>query len=96
MAFGDGLAGLIGRSIKSPSWNVLGETKSIAGTTTMALITLIIISSISYMNSMPINTIELFSVVLLAVILEQIGPWGIDNLTVPIGVALSLRVLTGI
>ena len=35
MACGDGLAGLVGRSIASPQWSVMGQTKSLVGTTTM-------------------------------------------------------------
>ena len=45
MAFGDGLAGLIGRKVRSPNWLIWGQRKSIAGTLTMAVITLIILFS---------------------------------------------------
>ena len=44
MAFGDGLAGLIGRSVKSPSWLVFGQKKSIAGTLTMFITGVIVLS----------------------------------------------------
>ena len=52
MAFGDGMAGLIGKSIKSPKWLVLGQTKSTAGTLTMSLIVAIITLAISHINNL--------------------------------------------
>ena len=86
MAFGDGLAGLIGRSIKSPKWSILGQTKSIAGTFTMGTVVAITTATISSINNLDIQPLIIIVISLIATILEQIGPWGIDNLTVPIGV----------
>ena len=86
MAFGDGLAGLIGRSINSPKWSVLGQTKSIAGTFTMVSVVAISTSTISAINNLEIQPIEILIISLIATFLEQISPWGIDNITVPIGV----------
>tara|TARA_B100000700_G_scaffold52501_1_gene55858 strand:+ start:1045 stop:1698 length:654 start_codon:yes stop_codon:yes gene_type:complete len=86
MAFGDGLAGLIGRSIKSPQWKVLGQTKSIAGTFTMGSVVAITTSIISLINSLNIQPLEILVISLIATFLEQISPWGIDNITVPLGV----------
>ena len=39
MALGDGLAGLVGRGVQSPTWSVWQQRKSVAGTLTMALVT---------------------------------------------------------
>ncbi len=86
MAFGDGLAGLIGRSITSPKWLVLGQTKSIAGTVTMLSVVAITTSIISSINNLEIESLEIIVISLIATFLEQISPWGIDNITVPIGV----------
>ena len=86
MAFGDGLAGLVGRSINSPKWSVLGQTKSIAGTFTMGSVVAITTATISYINNLDIQPIEIIVISLIATFLEQISPWGIDNITVPIGV----------
>ena len=44
MAFADGLAGLVGRSMTSPSWTVWQQRKSIAGTVTMGLVTALVLS----------------------------------------------------
>ena len=96
MAFGDGLAGLIGRSINSPKWSVLGQTKSIVGTLTMASVVAITTSIISSTNNLGIQPLEILGISLIATFLEQISPWGIDNLTVPIGVTCIGIWLVGI
>ena len=89
MAFADGFAGLIGRQIKSPHWMILGQRKSVAGTITMALVGLLMLLLIAICNDMPIYPIKLIMITSLAVGLEQISIWGIDNLTVPISVAFA-------
>ena len=86
MAFGDGLAGLIGRSINSPKWSILGQTKSLIGTLTMGAVVAMLTIIISSTNSLGIEPREIIVISLIATFLEQISPWGIDNLTVPIGV----------
>ena len=95
MAFGDGLAGLIGKSIKSPKWSVLGQSKSIAGTFTMGSIVAITTATISSINNLYIQPIEIIVISLIATFLEQISPWGIDNITVPIGVTCLGILLIG-
>ena len=86
MAFGDGLAGLIGKSIKSPTWSILGQTKSIAGTLTMGTVVAITTETITSINHIDIQPLEIIVISLIATLLEQISPFGIDNITVPIGV----------
>jgi len=95
MAFGDGFAGLIGRNVKSPEWLILKQTKSIAGTFSMGLILLILIISIGSIVNIPIKPIQIILLTLLGILLEQIGPWGIDNLTVPIGLSYGWIYLMG-
>ena len=86
MAFGDGLAGLIGKSFKSPTWSVLNQTKSIAGTLTMGTVVAITTETITSINNVAIQPLEIIIISLIATFLEQISPLGIDNITVPIGV----------
>tara|TARA_B100000700_G_scaffold321849_1_gene421989 strand:- start:241 stop:894 length:654 start_codon:yes stop_codon:yes gene_type:complete len=88
MAFGDGLAGLIGREVNSLTWKVLGQKKSLVGTLTMGLISCIVLLSITIITGQSFQPIKILSISALAVLLEQISIGGIDNLTVPIGVAL--------
>ncbi len=87
MSFGDGLAGLLGPKWKSPDWHVFGQRKSVTGTVTMGLIAFLVLFLISMISGITIHPLLLIVMALIAVFLEQIGPWGIDNLTVPIGVA---------
>ncbi len=96
MAFGDGLAGLIGRSIKSSKWSILGQTKSIVGTLTMGTVVAMTTSIISSTNDLDLEPLEIIVISLIATFLEQISPWGIDNLTVPIGVTCIAIWLVGI
>ncbi len=96
MAFGDGLAGLIGRKVRSPNWLIWGQRKSIAGTLTMAVITLIILFTLSLLIDASFHPLRIFAVTGLAVGLEQLSRWGIDNLTVPMGVAVAWSWMTAI
>ena len=96
MAFGDGFAGLVGRSVISPKWSILGQTKSFVGTVTMGSVVAITTSIISTTNDLGIEPLEIIIISLIATFLEQISPWGIDNLTVPIGVTCIGIWLVGI
>ncbi len=91
MAFGDGLAGLIGRKIHSPSWMILGQSKSLVGTITMGVTTTIVLLFVNEMLTTYLTLIDILKVTSLAVLLEQISPYGIDNVTVPVGVAFLWR-----
>ena len=84
MAFGDGLAGLFGRKIKSPNWQIGGQKKSIAGTLTMFTMGTIMLLLITQNNQININIVQILSISLLATALEQISALGIDNLSVPL------------
>ncbi|WP_370594002.1 diacylglycerol/polyprenol kinase family protein [Synechococcus sp. A15-127] len=88
MGIGDGCAGLIGRRLNSPRWTLFGQTKSLAGTVTMAIASglCLIVLALSTQAAISVPTLLLISGS--AVVLEQISFAGIDNLSVPIGVAL--------
>jgi len=87
MTFGDGLAGLIGKSFKSKSWIVFKQTKSLFGTTIMFLTSLIIVCSIGYSQQNSFN-LNYFTIAFFATLLEQFSVLGIDNFIVPISSAL--------
>ena len=90
MTFGDGLAGLIGKSFNSKSWIFLKQKKSLFGTLTMFLTSLIIICSIGYAQQNGFN-INYFTIAFIATILEQFSLFGIDNFIVPIASALCFN-----
>jgi len=87
MTFGDGLAGLIGKSFNSKSWIFFKQKKSLFGTMTMFLTSLIVVCSIGYtqQNSFTFNY---FTIAFVATLLEQFSVLGVDNLIVPISSAL--------
>jgi phytol kinase len=91
MAFGDGLAGLIGPLRPSPSWQVLGERRSLLGTGTMALaslLTLVLLAAVCRAQGVPAPAdAALMGIAAAAVLLEQVAIGGLDNLSVPLAVA---------
>jgi len=92
MALGDGLAGLIGKNFKSGSWKIFNQKKSIIGTTTMFLISLLVLSILGYTNNIDFNYYY-FGIALIATLLEQISIIGIDNLSVPIITSIIFNLL---
>ena len=87
MTFGDGLAGLIGKSFNSKSWIFFKQKKSLYGTITMFLTSLIVVCSIGYSQQNSLN-LNYFIIAFLATLLEQFSVLGIDNFIVPISSAL--------
>ena len=87
MTFGDGLAGLIGKSFNSKSWNIFKQKKSLFGTLTMFLTSLIVVFSTGYTQENSLN-LNYFAIAFLATFLEQFSVLGIDNFIVPISSAL--------
>ncbi len=87
MTFGDGLAGLIGKSFNSKSWIFFKQKKSLFGTMTMFLTSLIVVCSIGYAQHSSFN-LNYITIALFATLLEQFSFLGIDNFIVPIFSAL--------
>jgi len=87
MTFGDGLAGLIGKSFNSKSWIFFKQKKSLFGTMTMFLTSLIVVCSIGYAQQNSLN-LNYFTIAFFATLLEQFSVLGIDNFIVPVSSAL--------
>lgn len=84
MGYGDGFAAIAGKSIKSKEFSILGGKKSLAGCSTMLIISLIIIScALAYFN-VQYWYIKSIIIAIVATIFEAISVKGTDNLTVPI------------
>ena len=92
MTFGDGLAGLIGKSFNSKSWIFFEQKKSLFGTITMFLTSLIVVCSIGYSQQKSLN-LNYFTIAFIATLLEQFSVLGIDNFIVPISSALFFNFL---
>jgi phytol kinase len=92
MAIGDGLAGLVGPQLNSPRWSLLGQNKSVAGTTCMAaasFLTLIGLRALAltHQQAAPASA-ALLLIALVTTALEQCSWFGLDNLTVPLASSL--------
>ena len=92
MTFGDGLAGLIGKNFISKSWFIFNQKKSLIGTITMFLVSLIITLSLAYFGDYEIS-LFLPLIALLATLIEQFSFAGIDNLCVPIISSIAFNLL---
>lgn len=97
MAMGDGLAGLLGPMITSPSWLVLGQRRSLVGTASMALASFTVLAVLAVIGDGEAggspSLAAIAAISLVAVALEQVAIGGIDNLTVPLAVAGLWRLL---
>ncbi len=90
MAFGDGLAAIFGKLIKSKKYKVYDTEKSIAGSLTMFIVSFIIISIyLVYINS-PFWYLKGIIISLIITVLEAISIKGTDNITVPIATLIML------
>jgi phytol kinase len=88
MALGDGLAGLVGPMVPSPRWQVLGQTRSLAGTAAMALSTAAVLVALAAVQPATAPALPaLLAIAAVATALEQWATAGVDNLTVPLAVA---------
>lgn len=88
MGYGDGFAAVAGKGIKSKEFNIFGSTKSVAGSLTMLIISIIIISGALAYFSVNYWFIKSIVLAIIATVLEAVSPKGTDNLTVPFAVTL--------
>ncbi|WOB42189.1 phosphatidate cytidylyltransferase [Thermoleptolyngbya oregonensis NK1-22] len=94
MAWGDGLAALVGQSLGQRRYKIGDIEKSWEGTLTMALASFVVgglVLGISQGTSALWGVAALVAIA--ATVLETFSKWGIDNLTVPIGSALLASAL---
>ena len=90
MTFGDGLAGLIGKNFKSNSWYLLNQKKSLYGTATMFITSLVVVLALAYVQKYSFD-LNFIIIALIATILEQLSIFGIDNFIVPISAAICFN-----
>lgn len=88
MGYGDGFAAVIGKKIKSKEYKVFGATKTIAGSTTMFIFSLIISCVVFYIIGMEYFILKALITAVIATILEAISVKGLDNISVPIMVTI--------
>ena len=86
MAWGDGLAAIIGQRFGKHPYTIFGNTKSWEGTLTMFVVSYAIVSIVllSVQGSMWQTWVVGIPVAIVATGVESIAQWGLDNLTVPL------------
>ena len=92
MAWGDGLAAIIGQKYGKHPYTIVGNTKSWEGTLTMLLVsyTIVAIVLLSVQGNIWQTWLVGIPVAIAATAVESIAQWGLDNLTVPlIGAGLA-------
>lgn len=84
MAYGDGFAALIGKSVKSKQYKIFGDTKTVAGSSAMFVMSFIITISVFLYSNTEMYIIKAISISMIATILEVISIKGTDNISVPV------------
>lgn len=94
MSLADGFAAVIGmRYGKKHHYTVLGSLKSVAGTATFFVISIGILVFFSYNDAYTAGYLPLLGLAAGATLLENAGMRGIDNITVPLFIAVGLTLL---
>jgi phytol kinase len=98
MAWGDGLAALVGQNFGRHPYKILGNPKSWEGSLTMAvasfLVSLLVLGFTSGFTGLVGATA--LGVAIAATLLETLSFYGLDNLTVPLGSAVLAYGLMGL
>jgi phytol kinase len=86
MAWGDGLAAIIGQRFGKHPYTVFGNTKSWEGTLTMLVVSYAIVSIVllSVQGNIWQTWVVGIPVAIVATGVESLAQWGLDNLTVPL------------
>lgn len=94
MGYGDGFAAIIGGKYGKNKFKVLGNQKSIEGSLAMFVFSFIV--SVVILSIFNQANVILLSLLLASVstILEAYSPYGLDNLTVPLGTSLVYYLLS--
>lgn len=93
MSLADGLAAVLGTKFgKRGRYYIFGHAKSIFGTTVFLLVSLGVLIAYSLLANVPFNVL-LVPVAIIATVIENWAVMGLDNLFVPLFIALALSVL---
>lgn len=84
MGYGDGLAAVIGRTVKSKEYKIGNCKKTVAGSLTMFIVTLIIMAGFLYYRNADYWHIKSIVVAGIMTLVEAVSIKGTDNITVPL------------
>jgi len=91
MSLADGLAAIFGvRFGKSTMYKIFGSAKSLVGTTTFLITSLLILIIISSLVNLELSIVLILLTALTATAVENFSVYGLDNLFIPIAVTLIL------
>ncbi len=95
MGLADGLAALVGtRFGRNNQYRLFGHTKSLAGSAAFLAVSLaLLFGFVLYSGGLAVSYSMLLPIALGATLLENISVRGLDNITVPLFVALALLLL---
>lgn len=88
MGYGDGMAAVVGKKIKSKEYEVGNAVKTIAGSITMFVISFFISSLVLNLLAVEYFFFKGLVIALVATALEAVSIKGLDNITVPIVVTV--------
>lgn len=93
MGYGDGLAAIIGRSVKSMPYKIGKTKKTLAGSATMLFISFVITAIFLCSVNAGLWMLKSILVAISVTILEAVSIKGTDNITVPIFACLLLTTM---
>lgn len=93
MGYGDGMAAIIGKSVKSYKYKIGTTTKSLAGSATMLFITFVISAILLYVTNVDLWMLKAIIVALVLTIVEAVSVKGTDNITVPLLASILFTIM---
>lgn len=84
MCYGDGLAAVLGKAIKSKQYKIGEDTKSVAGSITMFIVTLIIMLGTLFYFNAELWILKAIVIALVMTVIEAVSIRGTDNISVPL------------
>ena len=95
MSLADGLAAIVGvRYGMRGAYKVFGHTKTVIGSVTFLVVAVLILVVYQHMSGVRISSFDIVSLAVFATFIENCGIAGLDNLLVPVVVAVALRLLS--
>lgn len=93
MGYGDGLAAVIGKKLKSKSFKIGNSTKTIAGSTVMLFISFAIVAIFFASIGITFWWIKSLVIAIIVTIIEAVGIKGTDNIFVPVLACLLISTM---
>lgn len=91
MALADGLAAIVGmRYGLDNRYKVLGAVKSVAGSATFFAVSIALLSGFTVITGIAVSIPVIIGLAATATLLENLGAYGLDNLLVPLAIAIVL------